>query len=123
MSTAVYTEPYALQSGASLQLPERASVTVIIPCYNEERFIGKALANLVEQYSSEAYEIIVVDGMSNDQTRAVVTEFRQSHLSFQYASWTIRSETFPMPSTSGSWRRAEKSSRAWTRTPLRRRVT
>jgi glycosyltransferase involved in cell wall biosynthesis len=52
---------------------------VIVPCYNEERFIGKALVNLAEQYSSEAYEIIVVDGMSNDRTREVVEEFQQSH--------------------------------------------
>jgi len=61
------------------KLPVRATVSVVIPCYNEERFIGKALENLAEQYPPEDYEIIVVDGMSLDQTRKVVAEFQRSH--------------------------------------------
>src|SRR5215813_2783299 len=52
-------------------------VSVVIPCLNEERFIGKALVNLADQYDSELYEIIVVDGLSNDRTRDVIAEFRQ----------------------------------------------
>jgi glycosyltransferase involved in cell wall biosynthesis len=59
--------------------PASESVSVIIPCYNEEKFIGKALANLVGQYPADYYEIVVVDGMSEDGTCAVVTEFRQMH--------------------------------------------
>ncbi len=31
------------------------SVSVVIPCYNEERFIGKALAQLADQFESECY--------------------------------------------------------------------
>jgi len=54
-------------------------VSVIIPCYNEERFIGKALQNLADQYDNSIYEIIVVDGMSNDGTREVIAQFRQQH--------------------------------------------
>lgn len=79
MSTAIYTERDVLQTATTLKLPVRATVSVIIPCYNEERFIGKALANLAEQYPVEDYEIIVVDGMSDDRTRAAVGEFQQSH--------------------------------------------
>jgi glycosyltransferase involved in cell wall biosynthesis len=59
--------------------PAGESVSVIIPCYNEEKFIGKALANLVGQYAADYYEIVVVDGMSEDGTRAVVTEFQRMH--------------------------------------------
>lgn len=79
MSTAIYTEPDVLQSPSALSLPGRPSVSVIVPCYNEERFIGKALANLAEQYRAEDYEIIVVDGKSDDRTREVVKEFQQLH--------------------------------------------
>jgi len=79
MSTAIYIEPDVMQAATPLQLPVRASVSVIIPCYNEERFIGKALENLSEQYPQEAYEIIVVDGRSDDHTREVVAEFQHSH--------------------------------------------
>ena len=55
------------------------TVSVVIPCYNEERFIGKALAQLADQFESERYEIIIVDGMSNDDTRAVIDEFKRRH--------------------------------------------
>ena len=56
----------------------REFVSVVIPCLNEERFIGKALLNLADQYDSETYEIIVVDGLSQDRTREVIAEFCQS---------------------------------------------
>lgn len=51
------------------------TVSVVIPCLNEERFIGKALENLADQYDHERYEIIIVDGMSEDRTRGVIAEF------------------------------------------------
>ncbi len=54
------------------------TVSVVIPCYNEERFIGKALDQLADQYDPEFYEIIVIDGMSEDGTRSVIDEFRRS---------------------------------------------
>jgi succinoglycan biosynthesis protein ExoA len=50
-------------------------VSVVIPCLNEERFIGKSLHNLADQYDSHRYEIIVVDGLSQDRTREVIAEF------------------------------------------------
>ncbi|MGI8655330.1 MAG: glycosyltransferase family 2 protein [Pyrinomonadaceae bacterium] len=66
-------------SGTQMQAGEAscaaATVSVIIPCFNEERFIGKVLENLARQYDGEKYEIIVVDGMSTDRTREVVAEF------------------------------------------------
>jgi succinoglycan biosynthesis protein ExoA len=55
------------------------TVSVVIPCYNEERFIGEALEKLADQFESERYEIIVVDGMSDDRTRTVVDEFSKRH--------------------------------------------
>jgi succinoglycan biosynthesis protein ExoA len=59
------------------------TVSVVIPCYNEERFISKALEQLADQFESDRYEIIVVDGMSDDRTRPVIEEFktRRSDLS------------------------------------------
>ena len=54
---------------------DELTVSVVIPCYNEQGFIGKVLENLADQYASARYEIIVVDGMSTDKTREVVSEF------------------------------------------------
>lgn len=53
------------------------TVSVIIPCYNEERFIGKALEQLSHQFEPDRYEIIVVDGMSDDNSREVIEDFRR----------------------------------------------
>ncbi len=82
MTTTTFSESFASIAGgpvASLRLPVRAAVSVIIPCYNEERFIGKALETLADQYDKADYEIVVVDGMSEDHTRQVIAEFQQSH--------------------------------------------
>lgn len=45
----------------------------VIPCRNEEKFIGKCLtAILSEEYPKEYLEVLVVDGMSEDGTREIV---------------------------------------------------
>lgn len=58
---------------------ERAAlplVSVIIPCRNESQYIVSCLRSLVEgQYPPEQLEIIVVDGMSSDNTRALAEEY------------------------------------------------
>jgi cellulose synthase/poly-beta-1,6-N-acetylglucosamine synthase-like glycosyltransferase len=53
-------------------------VSVVIPCYNEERFIVKALEQLADQYDKEHYEILVIDGVSEDNTRALIERFKES---------------------------------------------
>lgn len=59
--------------------PRTATVSVIIPCYNEEKFIGKALEQLIHQHSPTSYEIILIDGMSQDATRAEIERFQKAH--------------------------------------------
>ncbi len=55
-------------------------VTIIIPCRNEEKFIGKCLDSLIKQnYPKEKLEILVVDGMSEDKTREVIKSYNQKH--------------------------------------------
>ncbi len=65
--------------GSGVEAKGGERVSVVIPCYNEERFICKALGNLVDQYDSADYEIILVDGASEDRTREVIAEFRRAH--------------------------------------------
>ncbi|HKR61726.1 MAG TPA: glycosyltransferase family 2 protein [Pyrinomonadaceae bacterium] len=55
------------------------SASVVIPCFNEQRFISSVLENLARQYDRGNYEIIVVDGMSTDRTRQIIEEFATSH--------------------------------------------
>src|SRR5205085_5223593 len=57
-------------SGAVLAAPP--FVSVVIPCFNEERYIGQVIERLVAQLEDGRLEIIVVDGGSTDDTRAVI---------------------------------------------------
>ncbi len=50
-------------------------VSVIIPCFNGERFIRDAINNVLEQTHQE-FEIIVVDDGSSDGSKRVIDNFR-----------------------------------------------
>ncbi len=51
-------------------------VSIIIPCRNEEKFIGKCLDSIIKNdYPKEKLEIIVVDGASTDKTKEAVGEY------------------------------------------------
>jgi succinoglycan biosynthesis protein ExoA len=48
-------------------------VSVVIPVYNEERYIEASLNSVLEQdYPRDRYEVIVADGGSTDRTRSIV---------------------------------------------------
>lgn len=49
-------------------------VTVIIPCYNEEKFIGKAIESIQAQ-TIQDWELIVVDDCSTDKTIAITEKY------------------------------------------------
>jgi len=54
-------------------------VSVIIPSFNEEKFIGKCIESIVRtDYSKELLEIIIVDGLSTDKTRDIINKYSQS---------------------------------------------
>jgi glycosyltransferase involved in cell wall biosynthesis len=50
-------------------------VSVVMPCYNEEKFIKKSIESLIDDYFHKNCELIVVDGMSSDGTRGIVQSF------------------------------------------------
>jgi succinoglycan biosynthesis protein ExoA len=50
----------------------RPTVSVLMPCHNEERYIAQALESLIDDYCLKNCEIIVVDGMSEDRTQDIV---------------------------------------------------
>lgn len=55
-------------------------VSIIIPCHNEEEFIGKCLDSIVtNDYPKDLLEVLVVDGISDDGTTAVVREYIQRY--------------------------------------------
>jgi glycosyltransferase involved in cell wall biosynthesis len=51
-------------------------VTVIVPCRNEGRWIGACLQSIIDNdYPRDRLEVLVVDGMSSDETRQVIGSF------------------------------------------------
>lgn len=59
-------------------------LSIIIPCRNEVQYIRKTIDSLLNQeYDKAKYEIIIVDGMSDDGTREILKEYK-SHYDIIY---------------------------------------
>jgi glycosyltransferase involved in cell wall biosynthesis len=53
-------------------------VTVIIPSFNEEKFISSLLDNIINQdYPKDRLEIFIIDGLSNDRTQEIIEEYQK----------------------------------------------
>jgi glycosyltransferase involved in cell wall biosynthesis len=59
----------------AIQNPMPEPVSVIVTCYNLERFIGEAIQSVVDQDYEGSVEIIVVDDCSTDGSAAIVRQF------------------------------------------------
>lgn len=53
---------------------QQIKISVIIPCYNEEQYIGQAIGSIIEQ-TWPADEIIVVDDGSDDRSTKIAKSF------------------------------------------------
>lgn len=51
-------------------------VSIIIPCKNEEAYIGKLLDSLVLQNLTNIYEIIIADAGSTDSTLSIIDNYK-----------------------------------------------
>lgn len=55
-------------------------ISIIIPCRNEEKFIGKRLDSLIKQdFPKENLEVLVVDGGSEDRTGEIVKTYSEKY--------------------------------------------
>jgi glycosyltransferase involved in cell wall biosynthesis len=56
------------------------TVSIVVPCYNEQETISLLLdAIYCQTYSRAELEVVIADGMSTDETRARIHEFAQTH--------------------------------------------
>jgi glycosyltransferase involved in cell wall biosynthesis len=54
------------------------TISVIVPAYNQEKYIGRCLRSVLSQtYPREAFEIIVVDDCSTDRTPYALELFKE----------------------------------------------
>lgn len=55
-------------------------VSIIIPCRNEEKFIGKCIDSIIaNDYPKERLEFFIVDGMSDDGTRQIEQRYGKKY--------------------------------------------
>lgn len=55
-------------------------VSIVIPCRNEEKFIGKCLYSIItNDYPKDKLEILAVDGMSEDGTREIIKKYTRKY--------------------------------------------
>ena len=55
-------------------------LSVICPIYNEEKYISQFLDSILQQdYPKDDLEILLVDGMSKDRTREIISEYAQRY--------------------------------------------
>jgi cellulose synthase/poly-beta-1,6-N-acetylglucosamine synthase-like glycosyltransferase len=60
--------------------PIDSTVSIIIPCRDEEKFIAHCIDSILSNtYPKEKMEILVVDGMSDDKTREIIEEYAKSY--------------------------------------------
>lgn len=56
------------------------SISIIVPCYNEEATIGLLLDAIQQQtVASHQLEVVIADGLSLDRTREVIAAFQSAH--------------------------------------------
>jgi glycosyltransferase involved in cell wall biosynthesis len=55
-------------------------ISIIIPCYNEEKTIAQVLSAILEQsIDINTCEVVIADGLSSDRTRDAIEEFSKAH--------------------------------------------
>lgn len=55
-------------------------ISIIIPCRNEEQYIARCLDSIIaNDYPKDQIEVLVVDGMSDDGTRAIIDTYAKKY--------------------------------------------
>lgn len=54
-------------------------LSVIIPIYNEERYISRCLDSILQQDYQDDYELLLIDGMSRDKTRDIIRTYTERY--------------------------------------------
>ncbi len=58
-----------------MQADQKPRFSVVIPCYNEEAYIGETLESLIDQDFKGKFEIIVVDNNCTDRTADIAKSY------------------------------------------------
>jgi succinoglycan biosynthesis protein ExoA len=102
-------------------------VSVVIPVYNEERYIEACLHSVLDQdLRSDQYEVIVADGGSTDRTREIVRSIATLHPNVRLIENPGRTQASGLNrailASTGEFIARQDGHAEWTRHHLRRSV-
>jgi glycosyltransferase involved in cell wall biosynthesis len=73
-----YNKSIRTSPALSSQKPTRDLLSVVIPCRNEAKYIGKCLDSIINSdYPKDRLEVLIVDGQSEDGTTRILAEYRR----------------------------------------------
>jgi glycosyltransferase involved in cell wall biosynthesis len=52
------------------------SLTIVIPCYNEENYLGKTLESIYNQEGVRGLNVLIADGGSTDSTKDIIKYYK-----------------------------------------------
>ena len=58
-------------------------ISVIIPCYNEEKFINRIVDDILKTNRDLSLEIIVIDDASKDKTQEIINELKNKNIIYK----------------------------------------
>jgi len=59
---------------------KKYKISIIIPCRNEEKYISRCIESIIKQtYPTDKVEILIIDGMSEDNTRGVIEKYTKRY--------------------------------------------
>lgn len=74
---AISPEPISDAAGASYAYEPSCDLSVIVPAYNVENYVGECLESLMRQRTSYDFEIIVINDGSTDGTLEIIDSYAQ----------------------------------------------
>lgn len=64
-------------------------ITIVMPCYNTQRYVGETLRSIYAQ-TSDNFNLIVIDDGSTDYTRQVIRACSRATTSLRHQAATAR---------------------------------
>lgn len=64
--------------GSAFKYPATIDLSIIIPCYNVERYVGECLESVLSQETPCAFEVVVVNDGSTDDTPRIIERYASS---------------------------------------------
>ncbi len=98
-------------------------VSVIIPSYNHERYVGDAIRSVLDQ-TFQDFEIIVVDDASSDDTVRVIEDMRDARIRLvtMTQNRAVHTRNFGLGLAQGEYIAFQNSDDVWDRQKLERQI-